>query len=509
MSDLGARRWWAVGALVLASLVIGFDVTILNLALPAMAEDLHATTSDLQWFITAYTLVFAAGMIPSGMLGDRFGRKRVLLTALVIFGAASIAAAYSDSPGTFIASRVLLGLGAAALMPTILALLPVMFAEEERQKAIGAVAGAAMLAFPIGPILGGLLLDHFWWGSVFLINVPVVILALLAVAMWLPESRSETAKRIDYLGIALSSGALAALTYGVIQAGESGWGATKTYWPLIGGAVALALFVLWENRIDDPIVDLSLFRTGGFSAGTVLGTVVNFTMFGVLFAMPQYYQAILGTDAMGSGLRLLPMVIGMLFGLSSAEKLAAAIGQKAAVGLGFALLAGGLCVGTLMDVHSGTGFAAIWTAVYGLGLGLALPTAMNAALGALSANNAGVGSGVNQSIRTIGGSFGAAILGSLLNSAYRDRLDLAGVPDAAAHAVRESVFGGLSVARAINSPALADTVSGAFVHGLTTILLVSGGLGILGTALAVLLLPRRVGPAPDRIAQSEHEQPAV
>ncbi|MDX3434361.1 DHA2 family efflux MFS transporter permease subunit [Streptomyces sp. ME01-18a] len=505
MSDVGARRWWAVGALVLASMVVGFDVTILSLALPAMADDMGANNAELQWFVSSYTLVFAAGMIPAGMFGDRFGRKKVLLAALVIFGVSSLACTYATSAGAFIGARALLGLGAALIMPTTLALLPVMFSDEERPKAIGAVAGAAMLAYPLGPILGGYLLNHFWWGSVFLINVPVVILAFLAVSAWLPESKAREAKSFDVGGLVFSSVGLAALTYGVIQGGEKGWTDVTTLGPCIGGLLALVVFVFWEKRADAPLVDLSLFRSARFTSGTMLGVVINFTMFGVLFTMPQYYQAVLGTDAMGSGFRLLPMVGGLLVGVTVANKIAKALGPKTAVSIGFALLAIGLYYGATTGTDSGTGLAAAWTALYGLGLGIALPTAMDAALGALSDDTAGVGSGVNQSIRTLGGSFGAAILGSILNSGYRGDLHLGGLPVQARNTVEDSVFGGLAVARAIKSEALAESVRSAYVTALDVVLVVSGGLGLLGVLLAVVWLPRQVGQSTPKAAESGHE----
>ncbi|MFI0737530.1 MFS transporter [Streptomyces sp. NPDC021100] len=500
---------------MLASLVVGFDVTILSLALPAMADDLGAGNAQLQWFVTSYTLVFAAGMIPAGVLGDRHGRKKTLLAALVIFGLASLACACSTSSGMFIAARAVLGLGAALIMPTTLSLLPVMFSEEERPKAIGAVAGAAMLAYPLGPILGGYLLHHFWWGAVFLINVPVVVLAFLAVSAWLPESkapRAARAERFDVGGLVFSSAGLAAMTYGVIQGGEKGWTDVSTLAPLLGGLLAVVVFVLWEKRAAGPLVDLSLFRSARFTAGTLLGTVVNFTMFGVLFTMPQYYQAILGADAMGSGFRLLPMVGGLLLGVSLAGRIARAMGPKAAVALGFALLAAALFYGATTDTGSGTGLAAAWTAAYGLGLGFALPTAMDAALGELSAESAGVGSAVNQSVRTLGGSFGAAVLGSVLNSRYRGGLDVGDLPPRAQDAAQDSVFGGLAVARAVKSPELADRVGSAFVHGLDVVLAVSAGLGLLGALLAAVLLPRRVGDHARQVgdragkpAKSDHE----
>ncbi|TMR29728.1 DHA2 family efflux MFS transporter permease subunit [Nonomuraea zeae] len=477
---------------MLTSLAVGFDVTILNLALPSMAEDLHADNAQLQWFVTVYTLVLAAGMIPAGMLGDRLGRRKTLLAALVVFGVSSLLAAYAPSSGIFIAARALLGLGAALIMPTMLALIPTMFTAEERPKAIGTLAGASLLAFPIGPILGGWLLNHFWWGSVFLINIPVVVLAFLAVAAWLPESRRERGRRIDAAGVVLSSAAVTGLTYGLIEIGERGWTDAAVLGPVLGGMAALALFVLWERRAGAPLVDLSLFANARFTVGIALATLVNFTMFGVLFALPQYFQANLGTDAMGSSLRLLPLIAGMLIGMSAAGRLSRLIGPKLAAGLGFALLAGGLFWGATTGTGSGTALAAGWTAMYGLGLGCVLPTVMDAALGALSPGNAGVGAAVNQSIRTLGGSFGAAVLGSILTSAYR-----AAVPEQA----RESVFAGLAAARSAGFAALEGTVRSAFVHGLDLVLVTGGGLGLLGLLLALAWLPAtperpRPSPAP-------------
>jgi len=474
------RRWWALGALVLTSLAVGFDATILNLALPTMAGDLHADNTQLQWFVTVYTLVLAAGMIPAGMLGDRLGRKKTLLGALAIFGISSLAAAYAPSAGMFIASRAALGLGAALMLPTMLALIPTMFTAEERPKAIGTLASASLLAFPIGPLLGGWLLNHFWWGSVFLINVPVVVLAILAVVAWLPESPSQPGTRIDAIGLVLSSAALTAMTYGLIEIGARGWTHVAALGPILSGAAALMLFVLRERRVSEPLVDLSLFTNPRFTAGTALATLVNFTLFGVLFVLPQYFQAVMGTDAMGSSLRLLPLIAGMLIGMSTAGRLGTTIGPKLTAGLGFVLLAGALFWGATTSTGSGTALVAGWTITYGLGLGFTLPTVMNAALSALSPAAAGVGAGVTQSIRTLGGSFGAAILGSILASAYRGD-----VPPQA----RDSVFTGLAAAHSANSAALEDTVRSAFVHGLDLVLITSGGLGLLGVLLVLTWLP--------------------
>src|SRR5262250_2948498 len=214
----GARRWWALIAVAASVLVVGLDLTVLNLALPVLARDLHASTGDLQWFASAYSLVLAAAMLPAGLLGDRLGRKKVLLAALVLFGVGSVACAYAASAGGLIAARALLGIGAAAIFPLSLSVIPVLFSPEERQRAIALMASATFISFPIGPIVGGYLLDHFWWGSVFLINVPVVVVAVIAVAVLLPESRSADRPGIDVVGVILSSAGLAGLTYGFIKA---------------------------------------------------------------------------------------------------------------------------------------------------------------------------------------------------------------------------------------------------------------------------------------------------
>lgn len=504
----GMRRWWAVGAMVLAVLAVGFDVTILSLALPALATGLDASTSQLQWFVAAYTLVFAAAMIPGGMLGDRFGRKKMLVTALIVFGVSSLAAAYAPSAGAFIAARAVLGLGGAVILPMVLGVVPTLFDARERRRAIAMVMAAAMVGYPVGPILGGWLLGHFWWGAVFLINVPVVVLAVAAVLAWLPESRAARTRRLDLPGIGTSSAALAALTFGVIQAGQYGWGDVTSVVPLVGGAVLVAAFVLCERRTDEPLVDLRLFRETGFTVGTLLSTAVNFVMFGVLFAVPQYFQAVLGTDAMGGGVRLLPLIGGMLASAVVADRLAARAGARSAVCLGFVLLAGAMFGGATTAADSGYGLAAAWTTVAGLGLGLVMPVAMDAAIGTLDEERSGVGSAVIQAVRMVGGSFGAAILGSVLNAGYRGRLDLTGLAPAAARAVREGVYGGLEVAHRTGRDALAGQVRGAYTHGMDLVLVVSAVLGLV-CALGALLLPSRragrVGPAGVERPQSDHE----
>src|SRR5580658_9426150 len=434
MADTSARKWWALVAIAASVLVVGLDLTVLNLALPTIATDLHASTGDLQWFSAAYSLVLAAAILPAGLLGDRYGRKKVLLIALVLFGASSAACAYAGGTGELIAARAVLGIGAAAIFPLSLAVIPVLFAPEERQKAIAIMASATFVSFPIGPIVGSYLLDNFWWGSVFLINVPIVVVALIAVVFLLPESRSGLRPRIDILGVILSSAGLTGLTYGFIKAGQNGWTNAAALVTIAAGAVVLALFVAWERRLTAryrpadagsprgggirPLIELRLFRSASFTWGTVLSTLVSFAMFGILFAMPQYFQEVRGVNAMGSGLRLLPMIGGMVIGMISSTRLAsprkAADGTdgagaarmplasvKALVTIGFTLMAATLAVGAMTKTTSGTGFAAAWFAVFGLGLGLAMPQTMNAALSALSAERSGSGSALISALRQV------------------------------------------------------------------------------------------------------------
>src|SRR6266542_3778777 len=481
MKSSGTRRWWALGALALSVLVVGLDLTVLNLALATLATALHASTTALQWIVDAYRLVLAAMLLPAGLLGDRFGRKKLLLGALLVFGVASLACAYASSADLLIAARAVLGLGAAFIIPLSLSVLPVLFSEEERRTAITITVGATFVAFPIGPILGGWLLTHFWWGSVFLINVPVIALALLAVAVLMPESRSARRPRLDIAGVVVSGAGLAGLTYGAIQAGQQGWGD--------GGALAAML--------AGPLVDLSLFGSASFTWGTILATVVSFAMFGLLFAVPQYFQVVRGADAMGAGLRLLPLIGGLMVGAAAADRLARVAGAKVTVALGFALMAAGLGAGATTSLHTGTGLTLTWVAVLGAGLGFAMPTAMDAALGALSKERSGAGSALIMAVRQVGATIGVAVLGSVLNAGYHARLDVAGLPAQAAGAVRDSAAAGVAVAHQLGAAALLGTVRAAFVHGMDLLLWTCGGIAVAGVVLALAFLPRRAAAAAD------------
>jgi EmrB/QacA subfamily drug resistance transporter len=502
-----ARRWWALVAIAASVLVVGLDLTVLNLALPTISVDLHASTSDLQWITDSYSLVLAALILPAGLLGDRYGRKRLLLISLVVFGASSAACAYATSVGELIAARVVLGIGAAAIFPLALSVLPVLFAPEERQKAVAAIAGATMLSFPIGPIVGGYLLSHFWWGSVFLINVPVVLIALAAVAVLMPESRSERRPSIDLSGLAVSTLGLVALTYGFIKAGQDGWSDATALVLIAAGVVVLALLPLVERRIarrgGQPLADLQLFRSASFRWGTILATLVSFAMFGIFFALPQYFQDVRGADALGSGIRLLPLIGGMLVGMVAGTRLTAArnggaapAGPRAVVTAGYLLMAAAMVLGALTTLGSSSGYVLAWVALAGLGLGLVMPSAMGVALGALSAERSGAGSALLTAMRQVGSTIGVAILGTLISNRYSSGVSSAAahLPAQAAAAVRSSVGAGVGAAGKLGSSSLLDTVRSAFVHGMDLMLWTCCGIAVACAVLALLFLPRRTLP---------------
>jgi EmrB/QacA subfamily drug resistance transporter len=478
-------------------LAVGVDGTVLSVALPTLARALHASEFDLEWFSSGYFLVLAAAMLPAGLLGDRFGHKRVLLISLALFGVGSVACAYSTSVGEFMAARVLLGLGGAGIIVMSISALTVLFSKEERPKAVGIWAAANFVAFPIGPILGGWLLTHYWWGWVFLINVPVALIGLAAIAVLVPASRASEPRGMDPVGVVASAAGLVAVTYGLIKAGQDGWSDLGALLVILAGVALLIGFFWWERRLTQrpggqPLLDLSLFSSRSFTWGVILAAVPILAMLGILFTMPQYFQGVLGTDAMGSGLRLLPLVGGLLVGAVPADRVVGFVGAKIAVAAGFVVLAGGLFLGAATGVSSSGLFVGVWMAVAGAGTGLAMATATSAALAELSAERSGVGSAVLQAVNKTGGPLGIAILGSVLSSGYLAHLALSSLPGPTASAVRQSVFGGVAVAHKLRSAALLTNVQNAFVNGMDMALLVSGCIALGGVVLTLLFLPRQV-----------------
>jgi DHA2 family multidrug resistance protein-like MFS transporter len=496
MSSIGNRRWLALAATTLAVLAVGLDVTVLSVALPTLAGALKASESDLQWFSSGYALALAAGMLPAGVLGDRFGRKRILVGALVVFGAGSIVCAYATNAGVFIAGRVLLGSAGAAVVVMALSVLAVLFTEAERPRAVGIWAAANFVALPVGPIFGGWLLTNFWWGWIFLMNVPVAAVAIVAVVALVPESRSPERPAIDPVGILLSSGGLAGVTYGLIELGRNGWTNPPSLGAAIGGVAVIAGFFVWERYLTDrpggrPLIDLSLFRSRGFTWGMILAALGGLALIGMVFTLPQYFQGVIGLDPEGSGVRLLPVIGGLILGAVPADRVAERAGGKMTVATGFAITVAGLLLGATTTLDSGTWFQVTWLAIVGFGMGVGFATAASAALKQVPTDKSGVASALLQAMQKVGAPFGSAILGSVLNTVYQSGLDLAGLPAGAAATVRLSVFAGVAVARTLHSPALLESVRHAFVSGMDAALVVSAGFAAVAVVLALIFLPGR------------------
>ncbi|MFI5777337.1 MFS transporter [Nocardia sp. NPDC051570] len=495
----GRVRWLALGALALAMLTIGLDTTVLVVALPTMAIDLHADTSALQWFTTAYTLALAAFVLPAGALGDRYGRKRFLLGALTLFGVASVWCTLSTSAGELIAARAVLGVAAAVMMPLSMSVLPAMFPDRaERQRALTIWVTGTTIGIPLGPIVGGWLLRHFWWGSVFLVNVPLVIAGLLAVAALVPESRSDNVFRIDLLGVALSAGGMLGFTYGFIRIDAQGWGDAIAWSTVAAGAALLGAFVWWQRRALHPLVDLGLFANAGFSWGTAYSVMVQFAMFGMFFTVPQYFQAVLGVDSLGSGLRLLPMIGGLLVGTRLVSKLLSGVGLRIVLVIGFLVLAGSAGMGALTTATSGYGYTAAWLTLLGVGMGIIMPAAMGMAMGELSAERSGSGSALLQALRNGGGTIGIAVLGTVLATRYRSELGAYNRPP-----ISDNVNAGVAVAHQLGDGRMLAHVQSAFVGGMGAMLWVCAGICLVATLLAAIFTRGAVPDVPQAVDTGE------
>ncbi|WP_326658360.1 DHA2 family efflux MFS transporter permease subunit [Streptomyces sp. NBC_00385] len=494
------RRWWALGALVASMLVLGFDMTILNVALPTMAGELGATTGEQQWMADGYVVVFAALMLPAGLLGDRFGRRRMLIAGLGVFLVGSVIGTLADDVPTVIAARCVMGVGGALVMPLALAVLPSLFGEpKDRIKAVGIVSAASALGMPLGPILGGWLLDHFWWGSVFLVNIPMVGIGIAACVFLLPETRDPAAPAVDMVSTALSATGLGALIYGVIEAPGRGWGDPLVLAALAAGVILIGALVLRERRSARPMLDMALLRQRTFLLSTLASTLVMFALAGLMFILPGYLQAVLGHDAFGTGVRMLPMMGGLIVATRAGGPVNARFGARATMSAGLVVLAFAALLGSRTTVDSGYGFTALWLTIAGAGFGFAVVPAMNAALGALPPDRAGSGSGLLMTVRQTGSALGIALLGSLLAGAYSGRLDTSGLPAAAADTAGDSVVAAHAVAARLGAQRLAESADAAYVHGMSLVLLVVGATALISALLVGAFLPA---------ADAEREEPA-
>jgi len=490
------RRWWTLAVLCFSLLVIALDNTILNVALPTLQRDLDASASELQWIVDSYMLVFAAVLLTAGALGDRFGRRKALTFGLLVFALGSGLSALADSSGMLIATRALMGVGGAFIMPSTLSILTAVFPAHERGKAIGIWAAVSGLGIVIGPVTGGWLVEHGDWSLVFLVNLPFVAAALLSGRWLVPESLDPAKPRLDGTGFALSSLGLGALVWAIIEAPARGWADGLILVAFAVAAAALGAFIAWELRVREPMLDVRLFRNRRFSAASGAIAVAFFALFGTIFFLTQYLQSVLGYGAFESGLRVMPVAAGVVLGGPLSAKLVEHVGTKRVVGAGLALVAVGLTMLSGAEVGGGYGIVAAVLLVLGLGMGLTMAPATESVMGSLPLAKASVGSAVNDATRTMGGALGVAVLGSLLSSGYRAGMEGAtqGLPAGAAKAANQSLAGALAVAQRLGGGAggrVSEAAQQAFVDGMHTAVLAGAAVAAAGALLTLVALPAR------------------
>jgi EmrB/QacA subfamily drug resistance transporter len=498
------RRRQALGVLALSLLVITMGNTILNVGLPTIREGLGASSSQLQWIVDSYLLVFAGFLLAAGSLGDRFGRKRALVSGLIVFGLGSVLAALSTDATMLIASRALMGLGAAGIMPTTLSILTNIFPSNERPKAIAAWAAVAGLGIALGPVSGGFLLEHFAWSSIFLINLPVVAACLIGALVLVPDSRDPESPKIDLPGTGLSIAGLGAVVWALIEAPERGWGSPTILAAFAAGAAIIAAFIAWERHTDHPMLDVSVFRNLRFSAASISIAFVFFALMGVMYCLTTYLQSVLGNSALQAGVKMLPIAVGMILASKLGVGLTRRLGTKFSVAFGLTLVAGALSMIAMFDTDTTGLQIAMALGTLGLGMGFAMSPATEAIMGSLPRAKAGIGSAMNDVVRELGGTLGIAVLGSILASSYGSGMDDAtvGLPHAAGDAAGDSVGAAHEVGAQLGGGAgakLIDTANSAFVDALTTTATLAAAAAVIGALIALAFLPSR--------ARAEHPAP--
>ena len=418
-----ARRWWVLATMTVCLLVVIMGNTILNVALPSVQRELGATHGELQWAVDSYILVFAGLLFSWGVIGDRIGRRRVLLIGLSIFALGSVLAAFSTSPVELILWRAVMGVGGAAVQPTTLAVISNVFPPAERGRAIGIWAATAGLAVAGGPLASGAVLEHFWWGAVFLIGVPVAVLGLAGTLVFVPESRDPDPGRLDVPGVVLSIVALAGLVYGIIRGGSGeSWTSPGVLVPLLGGLALLGLFVWLQRRSTHPALDVSLFRNPAFSAAAAALGLNFFALMGATFYLVYFLQGLRGYSPLQSGSALIPVAIGMALMAAHSSRLAERFGAKAVCAGGFLLITLSFAGFQLLDESSPLWLLIVILSVQGLGMGSVMAPATESIMSVVPREKAGAGAAVNNAVRQIGGALGVAILGSVLAATYSAQL---------------------------------------------------------------------------------------
>ena len=506
------RRWLILAVLCLSLMIVIIGNTALNVAIPTLARELDASTTDLQWMVDAYALVFAGMLFTAGTLGDRFGRKGALQGGLVLFMVGTLLAAFADSSTTVIGARAVMGLAAAFVMPSTLSLLTNVFPPEERPKAIAVWAGISGGGAALGPIASGFLLEHFWWGSVFLVNVPVLVLALVAGKVLVPTSRDPEQPPLDIPGALLSIAGLSALVYAIIEGPLKGWSSTETVVTFAAAAVLLVLFALRELNARHPMLDLRYFRDRRFSAASGGITMIFFAMFGTFFLVSQYFQLVLGYSPLEAGLLQLPMGVVMMAVSPQVPRLVGRFGARTVVPAGLSTVAVGLFAFSLVGVDTLVWLVLLPALLLASGMALSMTPLTTLIMSAVPVTKAGVGSAMNDTTRELGGALGVAVLGSVVTSTYAGRLSgaLEGLPDQARAVAESGLTGAFFVADEMGAggETLVAAAKQAFVDGLSLAAIIGGIVVALVAVLVRRGLPAHVaGPVAEPAARDMGDEP--
>jgi EmrB/QacA subfamily drug resistance transporter len=497
------RRWIILSVLIVGLLAIVIDNTVLNVALKTIAEPhggLGASQSQLEWAINSYTLVFAGLLFTFGVIGDKVGRKRMLIIGLALFGIASLLSAYSRTPEQLIFARAAMGLGGAAVMPQTLSIISNVFEPAERPRAIGLWATAVGIGIATGPVLGGLLLDHFWWGSVFLINVPVTVVGAIAAAILIPESRNREAAGIDYVGVLLSIVGLVLLVYGIVQGGDTAsWLRADVLGPIVGGLAILALFAWYETRIAHPSLDVRLFKDRRLSASVGAIALVFFGMGGVFFFTSFYLQNVRGYTPLDAGLLTVPFAVGQLLLSPRSAGLVARYGAKAPTAIGMFVMAVVVACYATLGTDSPIWILGLMFALQGAAIGVVMPAATAAVMDVLPRERAGAGSALTNTSRQVAFALSVAVLGSILAEFYRNALSptLAGLPAGAKSTASSSITATQAVAQQLGSAgrSLLGPANDAYVHAMHITTLVAAVLVVAGGFVVLRWMPGQARPA--------------
>ncbi|MDH3755903.1 MAG: MFS transporter, partial [Acidimicrobiia bacterium] len=491
-TDGHPRKWQILTIMCGCLVLVVAGVSSLNLAIPSIIAALQPSATETLWIVDSYALVFAGLLLPAGALGDRYGRKGALLVGLGIFIAGALSSAWSGDPTQLIIARGSMGIGAALIMPATLSIIVSVFPVLEKPKAIAVWAGFAGAGAAIGIVGGGLLLEYFWWGSVFFINVPIALAAAGFIAVRVPTSKDENETPFDPVGSVLSIAGLGSLVYAIIEGGEVGWAEGSTIAWFVASAILLAAWVQWERRARHPMLDPALFRRLPFSLGSVALISGFAVMFGMFFILTQYFQFAQGHSPLAAGVRTLPFAATMVIVSPRSPLVTARIGARGAMTLGLIFQATGFFVLAQLEVDSPYILAAVGLVLAATGMGLLMPPASAAIVSSVPPSKAGVGSAWNDATREVGGALGIAVLGTLLSTGYRTSVQdtTAGLPPELADLAEEGIGGAFRVAAEAGTPELADAARNAFVDGLSLAYLVGSGVGVAAAVLVAARYPR-------------------